>query len=66
MIEIRMLGCYLQAMKRSLLQDRHRNERGVTAEYVILVSIFALGAIVIGGIIVSKFTDKANSIPTGP
>lgn len=67
MIEIQMLMFYLHAMRHALLDGRHRDERGaVTPEQVILTAIFAAGAIVIGTIIITKFTGKANSIPTGP
>ncbi len=41
-----------------------RDERGAITETVILVAIFAALALAIGGIIVVKVTDKANSIPT--
>lgn len=66
MFEIQVFKAYLQAMRATLLAERKRDEVGATAETVILVAIFAAGAIVIGGIIVAKFTGKANSIPTGP
>ena len=67
MIEFQMFMLYLHATRQSLLEGRRRDERGaMTAEQVILTAIFAAGAIVIGGIIVAKFTAKANSIPTGP
>ena len=38
----------------------------MSAEQVIITATLAAGAIVIGAIIVTKFTDKANTIPTGP
>ena len=67
MIEVQILMFYLHALRQSLLEGRRRNERGaVTPEQVILTAIFAGGAIVIGTIIVTKFTARANSIPTGP
>lgn len=71
MSEIHVLIAYLQAMNQTalstLLPDRDRDEAGASvAETVILVAIFAAGAIAIATIIISKFTGKANSIPTGP
>jgi hypothetical protein len=66
MTEIQLLMFYLHSMQHALLDGRERDERGVTAETVILTAIFAAGAIVIGTIIIAKFTSKANSIPTGP
>ena len=67
MIEFQLFMFYLHALRQALLDGRHRDERGaVTPEAVILTAIFAGGAIVIGTIIVAKFTSKANSIPTGP
>lgn len=67
MSEIQVFMAYLQAVRTTLLSDRERDESGIgTAETVILVAIFAAGAIAIGTIIISKFTSKASSIPTGP
>lgn len=67
MSEIHVFVAYLQAMRSSLLSDRDRDEVGASvAETVILVAIFAAGAIAIATIIITKFTGKASSIPTGP
>ena len=71
MSEIHVFVAYLQALNQTarstLLPDRSRGETGAgVAETVILVAILAAGAIAIGTIIISKFTGKANSIPTGP
>jgi len=62
--EIKVLCCYLRISVRSLmLVDRlERNEEGSAVEKVILTAIFAVLAIAIGAIIVSKVTAKANSI----
>ena len=44
-----------------------RDEEGaMSAENVIWTAILAGGAITIATIIITKFTDKANTIPTGP
>lgn len=67
MSEIQVFVAYLRAMRSTLLPDRERDEVGASvAETVILVAIFAAGAIAIATIIISKFTGKASSIPTGP
>ncbi len=66
MNEYRTLMLWWEATVRSLLAGRERNEAGYTAEQVIITAILAAGAIVIAGIIVTKFTGKANDIPTGP
>lgn len=71
MSEIQVFVAYLQALNQTargtLLPDRDRDEVGASvAETVILVAIFAAGAIAIATIIISKFTGKASSIPTGP
>ena len=67
MIEMQMLMFYLHEMRQSLTHGRRRNEQGaVTPETVIWTAILAAGAIAIGGIIITKFTGAANSIPTGP
>ena len=44
-----------------------RDQRGAAdlATIVIITAILAAAAIAIGAIIVKKFTDKANNIPTG-
>ena len=41
-----------------------RSERGEITQTVIIVAVFAAAAIAICGIIVAKFTSKANTIPT--
>ncbi len=67
--EYRVMMLFWEATVRSLLNPhgRSRNETGaVSAEQVIITATLAAGAIVIGAIIVTKFTDKANTIPTGP
>jgi hypothetical protein len=52
----------------TLTKDRvanaRRNERGEVTAQVILIAVFAALAIAVGAIIVTKVTDRANSIPT--
>lgn len=47
-----------------LVRHRPRDERGDITQTVIIVAMFAAAAIAISAIIISKFTSKANSIPT--
>lgn len=55
----------LAALWARATKDRLRSdERGVVAETVILVAVFAALALAVGAIIVLKVTNKANSIPT--
>ena len=44
--------------------NARRNERGEVTAQVILIAVFAALAIAVGAIIVTKVTDRANSIPT--
>jgi len=48
------------------LREQDRDDRGAAsiAEVVIITAILAAAAIAIMAIIVRKFTDKANAIPT--
>ena len=48
------------------LREHGRDDRGAVsiAEVVIITAILAAAAIAIMAIIVRKFTDKANAIPT--
>ena len=46
------------------VSDARRNERGEVTAQVILIAVFAALAIAVGAIIVTKVTDRANSIPT--
>jgi hypothetical protein len=66
MNEYRMMLLWWEATVRNFMGDRVRNELGEVPEKVIIAALFAAGAIAIGGIIITKFTDKANTIPTGP
>lgn len=43
---------------------RQSDDRGDITQTVIIVALFAIGAIAISAIIIQKFTSKANSIPT--
>jgi hypothetical protein len=45
-------------------QAQRRDDRGDITQTVIIVALFAIGAIAICAIIIQKFTSKANSIPT--
>jgi hypothetical protein len=65
MSEIQQLIAWVSAYAGATREKARADERGEVAEKVILVAIFAAGAIAIATIIISKFTDKANSIPTG-
>lgn len=47
------------------LRELPADERGMTTETVIITAVLASLALVAGGIIVTKVTDKANSISTG-
>ena len=62
--EVQMLRTYLSVLTSNLSSARERDERGAIAETVIITAILAAAAIAICTIIVIKFTDKANTIPT--
>ena len=64
MSEIQVLTAWLSAHVHES-RSRKRDELGEIAQTVILIAIFAAAAIAIATIIVTKFTDKAKSIPTG-
>ena len=49
---------------RQRLAERVREDRGEITAQIILIAIFAALAIAVGAIIVTKVTDRANSIPT--
>jgi len=63
MSEIQVLTAWLSACVHET-RNRERDERGEIAQTVILIAIFAAAAIAIATIIVTKFTGKANTIPT--
>jgi len=46
------------------LQLAREDERGYSAEAVILTAVLAGLALAVGAIIVTKITNKANNIPT--
>ncbi len=52
------------AITRTRAAQADRDEQGEIAQTVIIVAILAAAAIAIATIIATKFTDKANSIPT--
>lgn len=55
---------YLITAARTRWELRHRDERGMTTETVIITALLASLALVVGAIIVAKVTSKAQSIPT--
>lgn len=61
--EIEVLRTYMMMLWGQLQAPKH-DERGAIEQTVILVALFAAAAIAIATIIVTKFTDKANTIPT--
>ncbi len=63
MNELRFISTLMQVLRARWDATRH-DERGDVTEKVIIVAIFAALAIAAGAIIVSKVTEKANSIPT--
>ncbi len=60
-----MWAMWLRLQAQATVRDRRHDERGDIVQTVIIVALFAAGAIAICAIIIKKFTDKANSIPTG-
>lgn len=52
------------AMAIRRVNTAQRDERGEIAQTVIIVAVLAAAALAITAIIVKKFTDKANTIPT--
>lgn len=66
MPELQLLHAFVWHVRARLAQARH-DERGLgTLEVVLLGAALATAAIVVGGILVARVTDQANSIPTGP
>lgn len=63
MNEITMWGAWLKSFWFSTM-DRSRDERGDITQVVIIVALFAAAAIAISVIIITKFTSKAQTIPT--
>lgn len=63
MSEIHMWRQWLFSQARRLRSHRH-DERGDIVQTVIMVALFAAAAIAIATIIITKFTDKAKTIPT--
>lgn len=63
MSEIHMWRQWLLSQAHRLRSHRH-DERGDIVQTVILVALFAAAAIAIATIIITKFTDKAKTIPT--
>lgn len=67
MSEIQQLLVWVSAYVQETREKARADERGAAdlATVVILTALFAAAAIAIAAIIIAKFTDKANSIPTG-
>lgn len=64
MADMEIWKAWLQSVWR-LRHAKRRDERGDITQVVIIVALFAAAAIAISAIIISKFTEKARSIPTG-
>lgn len=57
---------YFKIMAGLLIDRLRRDERGIsTTETVIITAVLAALALAATAIIVTKVTEKANSIPTG-
>jgi hypothetical protein len=67
MSEIQQLLAWVSAYAGDTREKARADERGAAdlATVVILIALFAAAAIAIATIIITKFTDKANNIPTG-
>ena len=65
--EIPQLAAWVCACARDTRERARAEDRGAAelATVVILIALFAAGAITIAAIVIAKFTGKANSIPTG-
>lgn len=64
--EVQLLRAYMCVLSSHLRGTREREEVGAAeiSTIVIVTAILAAAAIAICAIIVTKFTDKANTIPT--
>ena len=60
MMQVQVL---MSTLRTALTLLRNRDEQGSVVETVILAAIFAAMALAVAGIIYSKVTAKANSIP---
>lgn len=67
MSEIQQLIAWVSAYAQDTREKARAEERGAVdlATMVIMIALFAAAAIAIATIIINKFTDKANNIPTG-
>jgi hypothetical protein len=67
MSEIQQLIAWVSAYAHDTREKARADERGAVdlATMVIMIALFAAAAIAIAAIIINKFTDKANNIPTG-
>ena len=65
MSEIQVWKSWLSAKVASEIRNPRHDERGDIVQTVILTALFAAAAIAIAAIIITKFTNKANTIPTG-
>jgi len=66
MSEIQQLIAWVSAYAQDTREKARADERGAAdlATTVILIALFAAAAIAIATIIITKFTGKANEIPT--
>jgi hypothetical protein len=66
MSEIQQLIAWVSAYAQDIREKARADERGAAdlATTVILIALFAAAAIAIATIIITKFTGKANEIPT--
>lgn len=64
--EVQLLRAYMSVLSCDLRSARERDEVGAAeiSTIVIVTAILAAAAIAICAIIVTKFTNKANTIPT--
>lgn len=62
--QVRIITMAHLARRRLLDGQRLRGDRGEVSSTVIVIAILCTLAIAVGAIIVTKVTDKANSIPT--
>lgn len=64
--EVQLLRAYMSVLSSNLRSTRERDEVGAAeiSTIVIITAILAAATIAIGAIIVTKFTHKANTIPT--
>ncbi len=65
MAELEQVRQYMAMVLHTLDGRGDRSQRGDIVQNVIWIALFAAAAIAIAGIIIAKFTGKAENIPTG-